>query len=449
MKKFLRYIHSLSIYTKLAFLIFFIISIFSTSVVFLAINTSKNQTNEIITEMIQSNINSNKDFLADAILARDNWALFKFAKSLSKNSVISDAGIIDINSIVLAHTDTKTHKIGTILDDKENHTVTGFKKDGVLLGYFVLDIEKKSIKNILEKNFSNNFLFMILAALASFLIAIFFIKNLLDRLSILVDNAKAISLKKWDNIKEVQSVENDEITVLITTITDLMKEMKNATEQEKVTHSLKTVGEISSLFAHEIKNLLQPLKLLLEDDEIDSEDFKMIHTILDRIDAQVVDFLSLGKPLDFAEDEALDAKEVMEEMCTIVKPTIQKANIDIKCTVNENIKINISKKSIELIVMNLITNAIEALGSGGSIEINWQKDTDNMSLLTVRDSGNGITNEIKEKMFKPFFTTKKNGSGLGLFTVYKIVYLSKGRIHLGNGKKTTFRIYLPIIKENR
>ncbi|WP_458700436.1 sensor histidine kinase [Sulfurospirillum sp. 1307] len=447
MKKFLQYIHSFSIYTKLAFLIFGVIFIFSSTVVFLTIETAKNQTNEIISEMIQSNINSNKDFLADAILARDNWALFKFVKSLSKNSVVSDAGIIDTNNIVLAHTDTKTHKVGTILDDKQNHTITEFRKDGVLLGYFVLDIEKKSIKNILEKNFSNNFLFMTLAALVSFLIAIFFMKNLLDRLDILVYNAKAISLKKWDDIKEIKSVENDEITILIITITELMKEMKRVTEQEKITHSLQSVGEISSLFAHEIKNLLQPLKLLLEeDDELTNEDMKIIHTTLNRMDAQVVDFLSLGKPLDIQENETLHVKDIMNEICSIVKPRADEKNIEIISKIDD-MKINISKNSIEMILMNLISNSIEVLDDGGKISIDWQKQKNGMSLLKIQDSGPGIPSEIKEKIFKPFFTTKKNGSGLGLFTVYKIVYLSGGHMHLGVEEKTTFRVYLPVIKE--
>jgi signal transduction histidine kinase len=446
-KKFLQYIHSFSIYTKLAFLIFGVIFIFSSTVVFLTIETAKNQTNEIISEMIQSNINSNKDFLADAILARDNWALFKFVKSLSKNSVVSDAGIIDTNNIVLAHTDTKTHKVGTILDDKQNHTITEFRKDGVLLGYFVLDIEKKSIKNILEKNFSNNFLFMTLAALVSFLIAIFFMKNLLDRLDILVYNAKAISLKKWDDIKEIKSVENDEITILIITITELMKEMKRVTEQEKITHSLQSVGEISSLFAHEIKNLLQPLKLLLEDDEeLTKEDMKIIHTTLNRMDAQVVDFLSLGKPLDIQENETLNVKDIMNEICSIVKPRADEKNIEIISKIDD-MKINISKNSIEMILMNLISNSIEVLEDGGKISIDWQKQKNGMSLLKIQDSGPGIPSEIKEKIFKPFFTTKKNGSGLGLFTVYKIVYLSGGHMHLGVEEKTTFRVYLPVIKE--
>ncbi len=119
MKQIIRWLHSLSIYTKLAFLIFMIIAVFSSVIVILAIDTSKKQTNEIISEMIDSNIQSNKDFLTSAILANDNWALFKFLKSFSKNSTIKDAGIVDTNFVVLAHTNTKKHRIGTILDDKK------------------------------------------------------------------------------------------------------------------------------------------------------------------------------------------------------------------------------------------------------------------------------------------------------------------------------------------
>jgi len=145
-------LHSLSIYSKLAFMIFMIIVMFSSAVIFLALQSSKKQTNEIINEMILSNIQSNKDFIADAILAHDYWSLFKFLKSSSKNSIIKSAGITDKNFIVLADTNTKKHRLGTILNDKKNHTIIPFRKDGVLLGYFILNIQKNSIKKILEKN---------------------------------------------------------------------------------------------------------------------------------------------------------------------------------------------------------------------------------------------------------------------------------------------------------
>ena len=552
MKQYLYWLHKLSIYTKLAVLIFAMIFIFSTIIISLAIDTSKAQTDEITNEMIDSNIQSNKDFLTSAILANDKWALFKFLKSFSQNKTIKDAGIVDTNFIVLAHTNTNKYRVGTILNDKSKHTILAFKKDGVLLGYFVLDIEKNSIKHMLEKSFSTNLLIMVFAALFSFLFAVYFIKNLLGRLEILRENAQAISQKRWEDIKEIQSIENDEITDLVKSTTYLMKEIKESVdkekqfkkfyqqilasvdvfiiicdknlniiyqnehkisklllqngkfkspyvkdlikcyqnnsctfckqkiinelgeplslyyqirlvnesliisfsditklskleENEKILHSLKTLGEISSLFAHETKNLLQPLKLLLQDEnEIDKEDLQIVNNILDRINTQVVDFLSLGKPIDKKNIKAINAKIFFEELIQIIKPKLIEKNIALTYDIDKNLKIYMSKNSLEMILMNLINNSIEAMQDNNEITISWIKGTTNMSIMKIEDSGIGIPKEIRGKIFKPFFTTKSNGSGLGLFTIYKIVYLSGGQISLLDTDKTTFMIKLPL-----
>jgi len=551
-KKIINWLHSLSIYTKLAVLIFAMISFFASIIIYLAINTSKTQTEEITHEMINSNILSNKDFIASAILAHDNWALFKFLKSFSKNSIITNAGIVDENFIVLADTDTKKHRIGTILNDAKKHTIIPFKKDGVLLGYFILDIEKQSIKKLLEKSFFNNFLIMVFAAVLSLVFAVYFMRNLLNRLDILKENAKAISKKNWEDIKEIQSRENDEITELVNSTTLLMREVqasvekeeelknfyqqilasvdifivicnkdlniiyqnhhplskilleegrfkneyikklincyKNSScrfckqkisdkfgedlalyyqirkvkeslvisfsditqlsrleENEKILHSLKTLGEISSLFAHEVKNLLQPLKLLLQDEnEIDKEDLYIVNNTLDRINAQVIDFLSLGKPIDKKNIKAINAKNFFEELLDIIKPKIKEKNIALKYDIDEDLKVYMSKNSLEMILINLINNSIEALQKDGEIEITWHSDDKDMSVLRIADSGPGIPKQLREKIFKPFFTTKSNGSGLGLFTIYKIVYLSGGQISLLDSNKTTFIIKLPL-----
>ncbi len=552
MKKIINWLHSLSIYTKLAVLIFAMISFFASIIIYLAINTSKTQTEEITHEMINSNIQSNKDFIASAILAHDNWALFKFLKSFSKNSIIANAGIVDENFIVLADTDTKKHRIGTILNDLKNHTVIPFKKDGVLLGYFILDIEKQSIKKLLEKSFFNNFLIMVFAAVLSLLIAVYFMRNLLNRLDILKENAKAISQKNWEDIKEIQSRENDEITELVNSTTLLMREVQASVEKEeelknfyqqtlasvdifivicdknlniiyqnhhplskillegggfkneyikklincykdssckfckqkisdkfgedlalyyqirkvkeslvisfsditqlsrleeneKILHSLKTLGEISSLFAHEVKNLLQPLKLLLQDEnEIDKEDLYIVNNTLDRINAQVIDFLSLGKPIDKKNIKAINAKSFFEELLEIIKPKLKENNITLRYDIDKGLKVYMSKNSLEMILINLINNSIEALQKDGEIEISWHSDDKDMSVLKIVDSGPGIPKQMREKIFKPFFTTKSNGSGLGLFTIYKIVYLSGGQISLLESDKTTFVIKLPL-----
>ncbi len=552
----LKRLHSLSVTAKLALLIFLVISLFSTTIIFIAMENLKKQTNEVISEMINSNIKSNKDFLASAILANDNWKLFKFLKSFSQNSIIKSAGIVDKNFVVLADTDTKVHRIGTHLKKDKKDTIIPFKKDGILLGYFVLNIEKNSVRKILEKNLSKNFLLMIGAALLSFLFAVYFMKNLLKRLNVVVENAKAISLKRWDDIKDIQSVENDDITELIKTTTYLMKEIREQVtreeqlknfyhqilnsidifiiicdvdlniqyqnnhklkkyilkddktfkgnmiknliecykskhcifckqkisdelegdislyyqarlvndyfilsfsditqlskfeENERVAHSLQTVGEISSLFAHEIKNLLQPLKLLLlDEDSLDKKDFEIVSNTLNRMDAQVVDFLSLGKPLvEKMPMTPLNVKSVVLEIYNILKLDINDKNINFIMDIDDDLEIFINKNSIEMILMNLIKNAIDALPKNinGYIEIFWHKTKENFTILRVKDNGIGIPKSSRKNLFKPFFTTKQNGSGLGLFTVYKIVYLSGGSMKLLNSDDTIFEIALPV-----
>jgi len=234
---------------------------------------------------------------------------------------------------------------------------------------------------------------------------------------------------------------NEYLVISFSDITQLSK----LEENEKILHSLKTLGEISSLFAHEIKNLLQPLKLLLQvDEEIDKEDLQIIHNTLDRMDAQVIDFLSLGNPIDKKNTVALNCKNLFNDLISIIKPKLDEKNIILTHDIEDGLKVKISKSSFEMIFMNLINNAIDAIKKHGKITISWHKNLDNMTLLKIEDSGPGISKELRKKIFKPFFTTKNNGSGLGLFTVYKIVYLSGGQINLSDNPKTTFLINLPL-----
>lgn len=551
MNKLLYKLHSLSVSTKLAFLIFSIIFIFSSSIVFLALHSSEEQTNEIIKTMISNNIQSNNNFLVSSVLANDNWALFKFLKAMSKNEIIKNAGITDVHHIVLAHTDTNKHTIGTILKITEDNTIFKIEKDNILLGYLVLVIEKSSIKTLLQKNLTNNFVFMLLAAFISFILAIYFMKNLLKRLNILHENAKAISMKRWNDIKEVTSVENDEISDMIKAIVVVMNEMKTMIqneeslknfyhkilfstdnliiicdkelnilyqnehylkkhtinnnslkdffiedvkkynskksanyfkekisnkrekvtiycqinkideniviscsditqlsqlkENEKITHSLKTLGEISSLFAHEMKNLLQPLKLLLEDNDemLNKKDIKIIDNTLIRMDSQVIDFLSLSKPIDTTQKSKILVKEHIDEIDKLLKTQLDKKKITFTSNIDDDLRVCLNKSSLEKILTNLIHNSIDACDKNGHIKLEWHNISNNMSLLRFSDDGSGIDATVRENLFKPFFTTKKYGSGLGLFTIYKIVYFSGGNMTLADTKLTTFEIYLP------
>ena len=103
-----------------------------------------------------------------------------------------------------------------------------------------------------------------------------------------------------------------------------------------------------------------------------------------------------------------------------------------------------------MIMINLIINAVDAMGAGGEIIINCSKEEETVR-ITVSDTGSGIPEEIRANIFNPFFSTKenRNGGGLGLYIVYNEISKLNGIITVESeiGLGTTFTIQLPVKRE--
>jgi signal transduction histidine kinase len=112
-------------------------------------------------------------------------------------------------------------------------------------------------------------------------------------------------------------------------------------------------------------------------------------------------------------------------------------------------KIRLDPDQLKEVLVNLILNACEAMGEGGRMEIREETGTlgthDRVVLIRVRDNGPGIPEDLQEKIFEPFFSTKEEGSGLGLPIVKRILADHKGWIHVQSkpGEGTTFVVGLP------
>lgn len=550
MNKLIKYILSFSIHTKLAGIIFFIIIFISLSTVLIALNISKNQTEQIVDELIDATVKTNKEFIVSSLFANDNWKLYKFLKALSENNVIKTAGILDKKTNIVAYSNPKVYKIGDRFFLKNSYKTIDIISNDILLGKIVLEVEDSSISKMIKETFVSNALFVILAGVISFLIANLFTKQLLKRFKLVISNMSAISQRKWDLIKYNKNHNHDEFDKLIYQSVVLMNDIKDSIEKEeslrvfyhsilksidslilicdedmnikyhnnhnlsryildekktsflenifseffilkkekdtftlevkdlekkylyvniqhidtriviyfsditqlkqsednkKIMHSLEVLGEISSQFAHEIKNLIQPLKLLIPKSNVpDEEDLPMIHSTLSKMSKQISDFLILGKPVDIIEDSSQNIKDICNEIFNIIEVSLDSKNLLLKTNIDYNIKPYLDKKHIDLILINLITNAIEASHINSDIIISWQQLENNLTLLKIENTGKTIPENIKEKIFKPFFTTKKDGSGLGLFSIYKIVYTAKGRIEIiSENEYTVFKIYIP------
>lgn len=241
---------------------------------------------------------------------------------------------------------------------------------------------------------------------------------------------------------------NEDILLTISDITELKELQKKYLTAQK----LSTVGEMSAGLAHELKNMLLPLNLYLSDlDTLDEEDKKIIERILFRMNRMIKAFLNFSKPPQDKKDKNVNLSNLLEEILFILSPHFEKKNIRLKKYIEDNLTLKIDPQAFELVVANLIMNAVQAMEDikgRNTIEIELYRE-DGMCVFKVKDQGKGISDEIKEKIFTPFFTTKKEGTGLGLSTVYRIVYSNNGNIDFESSEKgTTFKVILPCGGQN-
>jgi signal transduction histidine kinase len=123
--------------------------------------------------------------------------------------------------------------------------------------------------------------------------------------------------------------------------------------------------------------------------------------------------------------------DLLERVTQLMKNQIEESRIDLQVkTEPQSLELTADPELIEQVLINLLLNAIEALedSPGGKIELHSRLDDRGRVAITVSDNGPGITDEVKEKIFTPFFTTKKDGSGIGLSLCRQIMRLHKGNV---------------------
>jgi len=219
--------------------------------------------------------------------------------------------------------------------------------------------------------------------------------------------------------------------------------LKRMEEKILFKHSFEIVGEISSEVVHEIKNYLQPIKILLEQDKVDEEDKQRVLQIVHKINTIVQSFLTRGKSVEKDLLIEIPLKEKIENILYIFIERLEQKQIHVETNLDALLSIDMAASNFDSILTNLLSNAIEACQNNGVIKINCIEDTRNI-ILEISNTGESIDKELIKNIHKPFFTTKKSGSGMGLYIVYKIVYLYGGFIVIdSNNEYTQFSIHFP------
>ncbi|MHB1684815.1 MAG: two-component system sensor histidine kinase NtrB [Bacilli bacterium] len=220
---------------------------------------------------------------------------------------------------------------------------------------------------------------------------------------------------------------------------------------------LATAGKIAAGIAHEIRNPLTSIRGFLQLLEIDLRNsgtdrhqvyIGLMLAEIDRVNQLVNQMLMLTKPTEMTM-EILPSGQVVEEVATIVRPEALLRNTSVQIMIQEAPAIRVDRNMLRQVLMNLTSNALDAMEGGGTLTLATEYDAVTGSVrISVADTGPGIPAYMIDRIFDAFFTMKEQGTGLGLAICQRIVADLGGEIRVvTKGFGTTFSVLLPAIKE--
>jgi two-component system sensor histidine kinase PilS (NtrC family) len=244
---------------------------------------------------------------------------------------------------------------------------------------------------------------------------------------------------------------------------------KEMEDQMKRFDKMAAIGLLAAGMAHEIRNPLASLsgsiQMLKSELILDHHQYHLMEITLresERLNALITDFLLYAQPPQ-THKIPWEIWNIIEETIEMFvhSPTFHEGIKITRSKPHENLRAMVDPGQMKQVLWNLLTNAGQSMVDGGKIGIHLEKKSEaflgtafpapvqrremDWVLISIVDSGSGISAQEKEKIFEPFFTTKENGTGLGLSIVHKIIESHNGMIKVESevGKGSTFKIFLP------
>lgn len=213
-------------------------------------------------------------------------------------------------------------------------------------------------------------------------------------------------------------------------------------EEKEFTEKFFIAKRLSMEFAHELRNPLMSISGAVEilkeakdkDDDAKKKMFEILEDETKRISQMTSDFMNLEKGANLKMERVNVLQFLKESKLTIQNPM----GIEIKMDVSDDVNIKADKEKIKQIFSNFLLNSFEA--GAKKVNIKSYKNNDKV-VFEIKDDGQGVADEIKDNIFKPFFSTKSYGTGLGLSISKRFVELHSGKIYLKD--KNTVVVELP------
>ena len=325
-----------------------------------------------------------------------------------------------------------------ILLDKDKNITLFNKSSEILFNEKVENIIGTNIfkfkKNILElsdQNFSN----------------FFQTEKYFERKINLNNNVKYLLLDIsiiFDNNNQAEN-----FIIVIKDMTEITQLEKEAIKNEKLT----AMGELASGVAHEIRNPINAIGMIAQrlnkefsvssNQNEYNEITGLLRIEVTRINKIITQFLNYAKPLDIKTDK-VDLKKFFQEINHLFDEQAKQKNIKFIVMGDGTKEFVFDADLIKQALMNIIQNAFDAVNTNSEVSVNYNYHPDKL-FIEIKDTGKGIPDNVQKRIFDLYFTTRKEGNGLGLSIAQKIISQHNGLIQLSStvNKGTTFKIILP------
>lgn len=238
-------------------------------------------------------------------------------------------------------------------------------------------------------------------------------------------------------------------------------ERKSKEARLRRAESLASLSTLAAGVAHEIKNPLgsigihiQLMQKSLQEEDIARDRVQgyidVVNEEVSRLNKIVVDFLFAMRPMNVELDDG-DLNDVVQGVLDFVQYELESSDIELEVELAPRLpRIELDEKYLKQALMNIVKNAIAAMPEGGTLRVQTERSGDEVR-LSIGDTGVGMSEDVAEKIFEPYFTTKDFGSGIGLTLVYKVVKEHLGEVFVDTeeGRGTTFTLSFPVPQRER
>lgn len=251
------------------------------------------------------------------------------------------------------------------------------------------------------------------------------------------------------SLNKKEDGETENYTVVIKDFTG----QKLLEEQAERNEKLSAMGELASGVAHEIRNPINSIGMIAQrlnkefEPKEDENEYKVITKVLKdevtRINKIISQFLNYAKPLEL-QKKVINTKEFFEEVYQLFIDQAKSKLIKFDLLNHQAVKVNLDPELIKQSLMNIIQNAFDAVKENGVVSLNYFFH-DKLFIIEIKDNGTGISEEHKRKIFDLYFSTKKDGNGLGLSISQKIISEHNGTIEIEDNLPTgtIFKLKIP------